>query len=312
MSQREVVSVSIGSSSRNHEVDVELLGQKFNIKRVGTDGDIDKALRMIKELDGKVDAFGLGGICFCLVGPGGRESKIRSAKPFKKAAVRTPLLDGTGLKNTLERSAISYMRDEEGFDFVNKKVLMVSGVDRFGMAEALYDAGCRMIFGDLIFGLKIPIAIRSIRQFNILARVMLPVATKLPFKILYPTGSEQDVRSEGKYDKYFREADVIAGDYLYIKKYMPKDMTGKVIITNTVTASDVADLKARNATLLVTTTPEFNGRSFGTNVMEATCIALLDKEPEDVTPDDYYAILKKLGFKPRVEWFTAPKNQEIA
>ena len=312
MSQREVVSVSIGSSSRNHEVDVELLGQKFNIKRVGTDGDIDKALRMIKELDGKVDAFGLGGICFCLVGPGGRESKIRSAKPFKKAAVKTPLLDGTGLKNTLERSAISYMRDEEGFDFVNKKVLMVSGVDRFGMAEALYDAGCRMIFGDLIFGLKIPIAIRSLRQFNILARVMLPVATKLPFKILYPTGSEQDVRSEGKYDKYFLEADIIAGDYLYIKKYMPKDMTGKVIITNTVTASDVADLKARNASLLVTTTPEFNGRSFGTNVMEATCIALLDKEPEDVTPDDYYAILNKLGFKPRVERFAAQKNQEIA
>ncbi|MFH1736824.1 MAG: quinate 5-dehydrogenase [Actinomycetota bacterium] len=308
MSQREVVSVSIGSSNRNHEVDVELLGQKFNIKRVGTDGDIAKALRMIRELDGKIDAFGLGGICFCLVGPGGRESKIRSAKPFKKAAVKTPLLDGTGLKNTLERSAISYMRDEEGFDFVNKKVLTVSGVDRFGMAEALYDAGCRMIFGDLIFGLKIPIAIRSIRQFNILARVMLPVATKLPFKVLYPTGSEQDVRSEGKYDKYFREADIIAGDYLYIKKYMPQDMTGKVIITNSVTASDVEDLRSRSATLLVTTTPEFSGRSFGTNVMEATCIALLDKKPEDVTPEDYYEILKKLGFKPRIERFSDKRN----
>lgn len=301
MSQREVVSVSIGSSNRNHEVDVELLGQDFKIKRIGTDGDVEAALLMLKDLDGKVDAFGLGGICFCLVGPGGRESKIRSAKPFRKAVKKTPLLDGTGLKNTLERKAVFHMRDVEGFDFVDKKVLMVSGVDRFGMAEALAEVGCRMVFGDLIFGLKIPIAVRSMRQFRILARVMLPVATKLPFKVLYPTGTEQNETSPERFAKYFNEAEIIAGDYLYIKKYMPADMTGKVIITNTVTASDVAEMGKRGVSLLVTTTPEFNGRSFGTNVMEATCVALMDKNPDEVTPEDYYDILNKLGFKPRIE-----------
>ncbi len=308
MNQREVVSVSIGSSKRDHEVNVELLGQKFNIKRVGTDGDIKKALQMIRDLDGNVDAFGLGGICFCLVGPSGRHSTIRSAKPFKKAATKTPLLDGTGLKNTLERKAIEFMRDAEGYDFVDKKALMVSAVDRFGMAEALSDAGCRMIFGDLIFGLQVPIAIRSMRQFRVLARVMLPTITKLPFKVLYPTGHEQDKPSTDKYGKYYREADIIAGDYLLIKKYMPDDISGKVIITNTVTASDVAEMKKRGVALLVTTTPEFNGRSFGTNVMEATCVALLDKGNEEATSDDYYAILEQLGFKPRVERFAEAGN----
>jgi hypothetical protein len=301
VSQREVVSVSIGSSNRNHEVDVELLGQNFKIRRVGTDGDVEAALAMFRDLDGKVDAFGLGGICFCLVGPGGRESKVRSAKPFRKIAKKTPILDGTGLKNTLERQAVFHMRDVEGYDFVGKKCLMVSGVDRFGMAEALSDVGCKMTFGDLIFGLKIPIAVRSMRQFRILARLMLPAATKLPFKVLYPTGTEQNETSPEKFAKYFNEAEIIAGDYLYIKKYMPADMTGKVIITNTVTASDVAEMGKRGTAMLVTTTPEFNGRSFGTNVMEATCVALMGKDPKDVTPDDYYEILKKLGFKPRIE-----------
>lgn len=301
MSQKEVVSVSIGSSNRNHEVDVTLLGQDFKISRVGTDGDVEKALAMLRDLDGKVDAFGLGGICFCLVGPGGRKSKIRSAKPFRKAVKRTPILDGTGLKNTLERRAISYLQDEEGVDFVGKKVLMVSGVDRFGMAEALSETGAKMIFGDLIFGLKIPLAIRSMWQFRILALVLLPVATKLPFKVLYPTGSEQDETSPVKYAKYFREADIIAGDYLYIKKYMPEDMKGKIIITNTVTAGDVDEMRKRGVALLATTTPEFNGRSFGTNVMEATCVALMGKDPDEVTPEDYYDILSQLGFTPRIE-----------
>jgi len=303
VAQKEVVSVSIGSSTRDHEVEVELLGQSFKIRRVGTDGDVKKAKQMIKELDGNIDAFGLGGIDLYLFAPGGKRYKIREAKKFKKEAKKTNMVDGSGLKNTLERKTIEFLKDEEDFDFVDKKVLMVSAVDRFGMADALNEAGCQMIFGDLIFGLGIPVAIRSMKKFEILARVLLPVVTKLPFKILYPTGSEQDKKSVDKYSKYFREADIIAGDYLFIKKYMPDDMTGKVIITNTVTASDVVDMRSRGVKLLVTTTPEFDGRSFGTNVMEATCVALLDKDAESVTPEDYLRVLEELGFKPRVERF---------
>jgi hypothetical protein len=303
MATKEVVSVSLGSSARNHEVEVELLGQKFKIKRIGTDGDLKKAKRMIKDLDGNVDAFGLGGIDLYLFAPSGKRYKIREAKKFKKAAKISEMVDGSGLKNTLERKTIQYLQDEEDFDFADKKVLMVSAVDRFGMADALNATGCKMVFGDLIFGLKIPVAIRSMKQFAIVARILLPLATKLPFKVLYPTGSEQDKKSINKYGKYYKEADIIAGDYLFIKKYMPDDMTGKVIITNTVTESDVEDMKDRGVALLVTTTPEFNGRSFGTNVMEATCVALLDKDPGTVTPEDYLSVLEQLGFEPRVERF---------
>lgn len=306
--QKDIVSVSLGSSSRDHEVEVELLGQKFRIRRIGTDGNAKKAKNMIKELDGNVDAFGLGGIDLFLFAPGGKRYKIREAKKFRKQAKTSDMVDGSGLKNTLERKTIEYLKDEEDFEFVDKKVLMVSAVDRFGMAEALHDAGAKMVFGDLIFGLKIPVAIRSMRQFEIIARILLPVATKLPFKVLYPTGSEQDKKPRDKYGKYYHEADIIAGDYLLIKKYMPSDMKGKIIITNTVTAADIEELKKRGVSLLITTTPEFNGRSFGTNVMEATCVALIDKNAEEVTPEDYLGVLQELGFKPRVERLDETKD----
>jgi hypothetical protein len=303
MTAKQVVSVSLGSSSRDHEVEVDLLGTTFSIKRIGTDGDVKKMKKMIRELDGNVDAFGLGGIDLYLFAPGGKRYKIREAKKFKKQAKKSEMVDGSGLKNTLERKTIEYLKEEQDFELVDKKVLMVSAVDRFGMAEALHDAGCKMVFGDLIFGLKIPVAIRSMRQFEILARILLPVVTKMPFKVLYPTGSSQDKKPRDKYGKYYREADIIAGDYLFIKKYMPEDMKGKVIITNTVTATDVEDLKRRGVALLITTTPEFDGRSFGTNVMEATCLTLLEKTAESVTPEDYLHVLEQLGFKPRVERF---------
>ena len=58
---KRAVSVSIGSSKRDKAVEVELLGEMVRIERIGTDGDMDKAARLFAELDGKVDAFGLGG-----------------------------------------------------------------------------------------------------------------------------------------------------------------------------------------------------------------------------------------------------------
>ena len=59
---KRVVSVSLGSSSRDHRAKIELLGEEFDISREGMDGSIDRALKRLRELDGTVDAIGLGGI----------------------------------------------------------------------------------------------------------------------------------------------------------------------------------------------------------------------------------------------------------
>lgn len=298
---KEVVSVSLGSSKRDHTVQLDLLGTPFTVRRMGADGDMKKAMAMLADLDGKVNAIGLGGIDLYLVADGKRYV-IRDAAKMKAQVSHTPVVDGSGLKDTLEREAIRYLIEEAKLELRGKKVLMVSAVDRFGMAEALNDAGCELIYGDLIFGLGIPIPITNHRTFVITAKILLPIITKLPFKLLYPTGSKQDEGSKEKYGKYYRDSDIIAGDFHFIRKFMPKDMSGKWIITNTITGSDVEDLKSRGAELLVTTTPDMNGRSFGTNLVEAMFIAVLEKPKRTITADDHLGLLKKLGFKPRMVW----------
>lgn len=270
------------------------------IERIGTDGDFSKAINLLKDLDGKADAIGLGGIDLYFVADG-KQYMVRDAKKLYDAVRSTPVVDGSGLKNTLEREAVYYLVNEAGLSIQNKTVLMVSAVDRFGMAEALNEIGCKMIFGDLIFGLNIPIPIRTMSMYKRLARLMLPVVSRMPFKILYPTGSNQEKEPSKKYSHYYKEANIIAGDYIFIRKFMPRDMTGKWVLTNTTTSADVADLKERGVELLITSTPVFDGRSFGTNVLEAALLALLGKTWDEVTPLDYLTILKKLGYVPRIE-----------
>ena len=64
---------------------------------------------------------------------------------------------------------------------------------------------------------------------------------------------------------------------------------------------DVEAFRKCGIALLATTTPEFEGRSFGTNVLEAAFLALLGKRWEEVKPEDYGNLLRSLKLKPRVE-----------
>ncbi|MFS8639613.1 MAG: quinate 5-dehydrogenase [Symbiobacteriaceae bacterium] len=296
---KRIVSVSLGSSRRNHRARLELLGETIEIERIGTDGDMQKAIALIRELDGKVDAFGMGGTDLYLVA-GRRRYLLHASLPLARAAVRTPIVDGSGLKNTLERRVVRQLAREGVIDFPNKRVLVTVAVDRFGMAEALAETGCDLILGDLIFGLGIPIPLRSLRALERLATVIAPIATRLPLSVLYPTGRQQE-ETVPRHGRFFAWADVIAGDWHYVRRHMPASLADKIILTNTVTREDVELLRQRGAAMLVTTTPEVNGRSFGTNVMEAVLVAVSGRRPEELGPADYERMLDELGFRPRIE-----------
>lgn len=296
---KRVVSVSLGSSSRDHKAYMQIKGETFEIQRIGTDGDMKKAIKIIKDLDGKVDAFGMGGIDLYL-NAGNRKYIIKDAKPLMDSANITPMVDGAFVKNTLERKVIKYIRDKNIIDFKNKAVLMTCALDRFGMAEALIEEGARMTLGDAIFSIGWDLPIHSMKFLHFIAGIMAPIACRMPFDKLYPTGKSQEEK-DYRFIKYFYENEIIAGDFIYIKKYMPENMYGKTIITNTVTMEDIKYLKESGVKMLITTTPEIDGRSFGTNVMEAVLTVVSGKKPFMMTEESYSELIDDLGFMPRIE-----------
>jgi len=299
---KRVVSVSLGSSKRDHQVQVELLGEQFEISRLGVDGDFERAIAKLHQLDGQVDAIGLGGIDV-YVYAGNKRYAFNDGLKLMEAVKTTPVVDGSGLKNTLERDAVKYLLQNTDIIKNGTRVLMVSAVDRFGMAEAFAAAQCDVTYGDLIFAAGIPYPIKTLQELEEIAAKLLPEMTRLPFLMLYPTGQKQESRDEDKAEKfaqYYHDAEVIAGDFHFIKRYIPDKLDGQTIITNTTTASDVEFLRQSGAGRLVTTTPVFEGRSFGTNVIEGVLVTLLGKPCDNITPEDYLDIIKKLDFKPRI------------
>jgi hypothetical protein len=304
---KRAVSISIGSSTRDKKVEIKILGETVLIERIGTDGDMEKAAQLYGELDGKVDAFGVGGALLGIMVQDKWET-MHSVQSLIKYVKHTPVVDGTGLKMTLENQVTRVINEDLNGYVKEKRAFIMIALDRWGTTRAFLDDGYACVFGDLMFSLGVPMPIRSEKALNRLAGALLPLMSRMPFKWIYPTGEKQNMR-EPKFNEYFEWATVVSGDCHYIWRHMPESLPGKVVVTNTTTPSDQEFFKNAGIKYLITTTPILEGRSFGTNMMEAAIVAALGrKQPVDYSkPGDYFQVMedaiRTIPLRPQVKAF---------
>ena len=304
---KEALSISIGSSRRDKSVVIDLLGETVHIQRTGTDGDLKKARQMFRENDGIVDAFGVGGTDLGLF-VDDKWYPLHSVLPIVQDVKMTPVVDGCGLKNTLEAQSARILEEEINpyLSEVGRRALVMTAVDRYGLLRTFIDGGYECLFGDALFSLGLRLPIHTERGVKNLAAILIPVVSRLPFKWIYPIGEKQ-LERKPKFVWAFEWASVIAGDCHYITRFMPDDLTGKIIVTNTTTPADVKLFKGAGVKYLMTTTPVYDGRSFGTNMIEAGLLAAIGYR-EKVDYRNYRSYFQLIGdlvisanLKPKVQ-----------
>ena len=291
------VSISLGSSSRDKKVQVKFKDETILIERIGLDGDVEKAKRMYEELDGQVDAFGMGGVDMYLRLEG-KEYPLRAALKLIENVKQSPVVDGRGLKHTLERRIFELAAPALGDTQKFHKAFIPVAVDRIGLATAVSEITDEVVFGDLMVALGVPLPIYGLKNFKRVAKIMLPIVSHFPMSMLYygSDGAEQ----KPKYQKYWQECDLIAGDFLFMRKYMPARAEGKTIITNTTTSENIALFKERGVHKVITSTPCYEGRTFGTNMMEAALTAYTGLERQ-LTDDELNTLIDDLDIRPQVQ-----------
>jgi hypothetical protein len=294
---KRAVSVSLGSSTRDKKVVISLGGEQICVERVGTDGDAERARRLFAELDGKVDALGVGGVDLYLR-LGDREYPLHAALKLVQGVQHTPTVDGRGLKHTLERRVFELAAPVIGDLPRFQRAFVPVAVDRLGLATAVSEVADEVILGDLMVALEIPIPVRGITAFRRLARVLLPIVSHFPLSMLFYGSSEET--TEPRYQHHYTDADLIAGDFMFMKKHLPDDLAGKTVITNTTTEENVQLLRERGVRQMITTTPRYDGRSFGTNMMEATLTAYAGKG-RPLTDSELNGLIDELDLRPSLQ-----------
>lgn len=295
---RQAISVSLGSSRNNYTLELDLAGERVVLRRLGMDGDIPRMAALLRQLSGRVEAIGLGGIniyFFC----GRKRYPFYQGQRLSRLVHDTPVVDGSNLKEWVEPETISFLIREWDLDFRGKTVLLASALDRYPLALALASHGARLTIADAMFALSLPLPFHSLIAFNLAACMVLPLFSRFPITSLYPLGErQQEIRP--RWRKYYRQADIVVGDWHFLRRHLPERVEGKVFITSTITAADKELLAARGAKMLVTFMPAVGGRSLASNAWEAALVAAAGRTLEG---EELLAMVRSAGLRPEVTVF---------
>ncbi len=304
---KEILSVSLGPSSRDYEFTTRMFGEEIRIRCFGTDGDVPRARELVSQFDGQVDAIGLESmnIHFTV----GSRTYTHPQIQRVAAAHSTPVVDGTHLRNTLERWAIGQVAQEHRGIFSHKRVFVMSGIERYGMAQVLSSATDQILFGDPIFQLNLPLALGSFKLLETYASLVLPRLCRAPYSWLSPAGVEQDLRTP-RGSHYFDQAHIIVGDFSHICRFAPDNLRGKTVITDSLSASDVQYLRERGVESLITMTPPLSDDHpfVGTSVLEAIFASFIDRPFAETTDDDYLNLVDRSELEPCVTVLNEPRD----
>ncbi|HHY39027.1 MAG TPA: quinate 5-dehydrogenase [Clostridia bacterium] len=294
--QGRVVSVSLGHPSRDLSYTLGIAGFEFLVERRGVGGDLEKACALVRELDGKVDAIGLGGVNLYYQFKD-KFYPIREGFRLAKCATVTPVFDGSFVKRWVEPHVLERLEGTDAVKLAGKRVILVSVLDRYYLGKKCAELGARVFIGDALFGLGIPLLFGSWRAFEMASALLMPVLGRLPLRMIYPSPVLEEItpRSKevsttgaplsrscmrmfsGMNRSLLKSCDVFVGDLPMLLSAiftLSQDLEGKTVITTTLSSSEEEHLLRRGLSKVITLGPRINGRSPGANVLEALLFAL--------------------------------------
>lgn len=296
---KKIVSISLGKAEHDYEFTGTFLGKKFQIKRIGCDGNIDLVKKRVKEYDGQVDVIGLGGIS-AYFKIGSTTHIHQEALSVIKQARKTPVADGRGLKSILQGWTIRSINQRLKDLFNYENVLFLSGVAQYEMAQVIQEYTNNFSFCDPLIHFNTPYVLDSLSALDYYATASMPVLTRMPYSWFYPKGWDGDQWKPLLLSKPFEKAEIIIGDYTYIRHYTPSMLPNKIVVTDSVDQAGVALLKKRGVRTIITTVPDLFKQRTDINVMHAVIAAYLDKKPQEISENDYLEIFDKANIEPRV------------
>ncbi len=307
---KKVLIVHLGEGEE--QTVARILGEEIHVRRVGAGGDPERVRALLQEHDGQVDAIGLEGYPAEL-NLAGYRMYHKTGSTFPEAAPNTPVVDGHGVRHSLESwSLILAERAQPGL-FSKKRVLMVPGLNHQSLVKGMRRYTEDIRYADPVVYFALP-DFPLFTSPNLASRIALPTLEQLneaPFRRITPqAGNPGTPRSE----KPFLWADVLAGDIGAIRRYAPARLKRKIVVTEWASAEDLDDLRQRGVSIVVNLIPKLESdgdldhRSAA--MVEAVLVALRHDESQPLTENTYLDMVADLEWQPVIH-FLQPDEAEI-
>lgn len=299
---KQVVSISLGPRARDSRWETTLWGQQFLVRRLGTDGDVDEAARLVAEHDGQVDAIALGGMNIVFE-VGARRWVHQDTLRIARRARTTPVVGGRAMRRIVDRWAIRELAASRPELFDAASILVLSGIASWSATQALLERSEHLAFGDPVLHFGAPHILRSVPALERYARVAMPLLTRRPYVSFFPRGEVGEGFQQRLLTHAIHQSDVVVGDLRQLLHHAPKDLRHKVVLTDTFDDQSIDTFRDRGVEVLCATTPQLlPGRHLDLRILHAMAVAHLGKTPETLEDEDYLGLLRDLrvgGAPPR-------------
>jgi hypothetical protein len=144
---KTVIGISLGASAQDFEFNTTFLGKRLHVKRLGTNGSLAKATRLIKYWDQRATAIGLGMVKESYKA-GGHAFVENDTADLVGTAVNAPITTGGPLGDILQEWALRHAQVTLGSYFNNARVLFFSGLKNHKLALSMAEYTDNLRFAD--------------------------------------------------------------------------------------------------------------------------------------------------------------------
>ena len=292
---KNVMGISLGSSSQDFDFETSFLGQAMRVRRQGTDGSLPKAIKLLKQSERQADAIGLG---LVLESAGVGRRVLSDAEKHRLAASRVPLTTGERLGEIFLEWALRRTQAGLGHYFDNAKVLFFSGLAQHKLAMAMAEFSQNLQFADPLRQLGLPKLLGSIEALDLYASGAHHVFDWLPPRVIPLPLLQQ--WSDHVLRRAMQQATVLVAPVHEFDGFGLEELAGKTLVTSTVNDERLASFKDRGVHLVVDGSPVLAGHVLGPALLDAMIIAATAKKADQILEDDYLEIIAELQLEPRL------------
>jgi len=297
---KNIVSISLGASAGDYDFTTRFMGQSFRLRRFGVDHDVAKALDMLARWQGECDALGLGLVADHLL-VGTRRMEDPTTAELEAAVSEVPVTTGARLRSFLDEWAIRHIQAHEQRCFTNARVLFLSGLANYAIAQAVSEYTHNLSFADPLVQFGLPTILGSVEQLEAYAALTSPVPRQLRALWGKAPPALRGVWARPMLDRAVRKADILVGAHEDLAAVGREALDRKIVLTSAISDAEVKRLGDQGVDVVIDRTPKLLERVVGLNVIEAMIIAALGRQHrDDILYDEYLEIFGEMKLAPRI------------
>jgi len=285
---KTVIGISLGSRRQDFEFRTQFLGETMKVRRIGTQGNLREAARLVRHWNDRADAIGLG-----LVKDGeklgGRRGHDADATWLRNLATQVPVSRGAQLADIYLEWAVRHAQSTLGHYFDNARVLFFSGISHQKVAMSMAEHTPNLQFADALLQLGVPKLLTSLDALGLYAAGAHQVAQwKPPRKLrlgLLDQWSHHVLR------RAMAKATVVVAPVHELDGFGLEELAGKTLITTTVNDERMQHFKDCGVHLVIDGAPLLQGHVVDPALLDAMILAATGKVPGELQDDDYLEIL---------------------